>query len=477
MIKKNSDRRRFLTGPLLIIFIFSLFLFAVSVVSVSAAGSGGSGQASASASGADSSLPAAAVSPAPFLDLMQAYKLALRHDPGFKAALYGKKASEDLGWEGLAFLLPRLNFSANLSRYDFVNPPPYYLSYDARMEQIDLTQPVISIKRLFEYHQYKTRASIGGAKFKSQKERLVMKVAEAYLDVLASQDYLKALKSQKRAVRRELKQAKKLYAAGAGTVTDVYDARAKYYSVLSHIVGAKSGLETNYMKFKGIVGASGRNLAPLRRRIPLSPPRPLSAGYWIKVAANRNPDLEYYRYEEDYYKEDARKSISSHFPSLDFTAGYSATNTQQYIQTPPLRYYNIGFQLNIPIFNGGYNYAKTSESENLARQAAQVYRKELYKNSREIKQSILDIKGSIIKIKMLELSLKSARISLKGNELGFQSGVKTSTDVLNAVEALYGARVKLLKAKYEYIISLLNLRLNAGVLSEYDLRGINKWLK
>ncbi len=411
------------------------------------------------------------------LNLIQAYKLAVKHDHAFKAALYGKRASDALGWEGLSVLLPHLNASGNVSRYDFIKPPPYYFSYTSRTEGVSLSQPIFSMKRFFEYSQYKTRASIGNAKFESQKQNLILTVAEVYLDVLAAQDFIKDLNSQKNAVHQELEQAKKLLSAGAGTKTDVYNARAKYYSVLSQIVGAKNGLENNYMKFKNVVGVSGKNLEPLKHSIPLSTPYPSNIKYWINIAKKHNPMLKYYKDNEGYYEDGVKKAISLHLPSVDFVAGYSATNTQEYIQTPPIKYYNVGFQINIPIFNGGYAFAKTAESENLVQRANQEYEKELHKNNRKVSQSFLGIKGDIVKIKMLKLALKSARFSLKGNKMGLAAGIKTMTDVLNSVQRLYDVRVKLLKAKYEYIISLLNLDFNAGVLSEYDLRKINKWLK
>lgn len=420
--------------------------------------------------------------PAPFklskpLNLIKAYEFALKRNHGYKASLYGKKASDDLAWEGLSVLLPRINVSFNYSRYDFVNPPPYYLSYDARNTSVSLTQPIFNMRRFFMYGQYKTRASIGNARFESQKQNLIITVAQAYLDVLTAQDYIKALKSQKKAVSSELKQAKKLYGAGAGTITDVYAARAKYYSVLSQLVGAKNNLKNAYAKFKNATGVSGRNLAPFKRNIPFFVPRPANVKYWVKVGASHNPMLKYYRDNRSYYQESERKNIAAHFPTVSFVAGYSATNTQEYIQTPPLNYYNIGFQISIPLFNGGYGYAKTFKDANLESRAQQKYLGELNKNGRKIRQSYSNIEGSIVKIKMLELALKSARISLKGNELGFKSGIATETDVLDAVQALYDAKVKLLKAKYEYALGILNFYFNVGVLSKYNLAKINGWLK
>ncbi len=412
-----------------------------------------------------------------YTGLLSAYNGALKRDHGYRAALYGKKASNDLAWEGFSVLLPHLNASANFSRYDFVNPPPYYLSYNARNEGVNLTQPIFSAKRFFEYEEYKTRSSIGVAQYRSEKQHLIIKVADAYFQVLMSRDYVKALNSQKKAVSSEVKQTKKLYKAGVSTITDVYAARAKYYSVLSQIVGAKNNLDNAYAKFKSVTGESGRNLKPLKSRIPFVVLRPANIKYWISLSVRRNPMLKYYRYNEDYYGEQEKISVSSHIPSLSFIAGYSATNTQEYIQTPAIRYYDVGFQLSIPIFNGGYGIASSFKSANLASQARQNFLKELGKNDRKVKQSYLAVKGDIIKIKMLELAFKSAQVSLKGNELGFKAGIRTTTDVLNAIDALYETKVKLLKAKYEYAVAVLGFYFNVGVLSKYQLIKINKWLK
>lgn len=419
---------------------------------------------------------AAPATPDRSIGLTAAFEAALKHSRRYKADVYGKKASDMLKWEGLSAVLPQLNASMNYLRYDFVNPPPYYLSYDSKNISLNFSQPVISFRRFLLYEQYKDRASIGEAQFKSKAQKLVLGVARAYLDVLSSREYLAALIAQKAAVRSEMLQSKKLYAAGAGTITDVYEARARYYSVLSKTVEARYGLKNSLRKFKNMTGITGASLKRFKKDMPLKVPRPASAAYWVKLGAKHNPDLEYYRKNRDYYKNGERKNLAANLPTLSFVAGYSATNSQEYIQTPPLRYFDIGFQVSMPIFQGGYGLAKTLKDSNLASQANQQYRAELDKNAREIKKAFEGIKGDIAKIKMLELSLESARVSLKGNRLGFKAGIRTVTDVLNAVQAYYDARVRLSRARYEYVLGTLNLYLNAGVLSGAELKKINGWL-
>jgi TolC family type I secretion outer membrane protein len=414
---------------------------------------------------------------APFpLNLVEAYKDALKYDRGYKAALYGKRASNALGWEGLSVLLPHVSAQVDVSRYDFLNPPPYYLSFTSTTKEINLSLPIFSLRRIFEYAQYKTRQAVGDMKYRSEKQDLLIRVAEAYLDVLAAQNYIGVLNSQKQTLKEELKQEEKLYKAGDGTITDVYDAKSKYYYVLSELIGAKNQLESAYIKFKDTVGVSGKNIEHFKKKMPLYVPFPHSVKYWMNIGIKHNPMLKYYKYSLNYQQEEVKKAISEHLPSVSFQAGYEDTNTQELIQTPALRDWNIGFQLNIPIFNGGYAFAKTAEASNKAMASKEEYEKEVYKNDRKISQSYLGIKGDIVKIKMLELAVKSAHISLKGNRLGFKSGIKTMTDVLNAVQRLYNARVKLLKAKYGYVMNLLGLYFNAGILSKYELAKINRWL-
>ena len=47
------------------------------------------------------------------------------------------------------------------------------------------------------------------------------------------------------------------------------------------------------------------------------------------------------------------------------------------------------------------------------------------------------------------------------------------SDVLDATQRLYNAKSSLATARYQYILSWLNLRYTAGILTEADITSIN----
>ncbi len=411
------------------------------------------------------------------LNLIGAYKHALKYDHGYKAAFYAKKASGIYGAEGLSLFLPQISASVGVSRYDFLSPPPLYFSFTSRTEGISLTQPIIDFKRYFEYAQYGAKQAMGSDEFSAARQDFITRVAEIYLDVLAAENYLKYLKVQKKAVHEQYKQAKELFKAGSGTKTDVYEALARYYSVESDIVEAKNSLKNASAKFKGVVGLSAKGIDAFKKGADFLIPVREKLGYWIGLAEKNNPDLKYYENNSIYRGEAVKKDWSMNLPTLAFTAGYSTTNTQEVVQTPALRYYTVGFQLSVPIFDGGYSVEKSIKSENISEETNQELERERGKIIRKLTASYLRLKGYTARINMLKLAVKSAGIVLKADRLGFASGTNTMSDVLSAMQKLYDMKTKLLKAQYEYLMVFLALKSGAGVLSASDLYRINKLLE
>ncbi|GHY50080.1 outer membrane protein TolC [Vibrio cholerae] len=71
----------------------------------------------------------------------------------------------------------------------------------------------------------------------------------------------------------------------------------------------------------------------------------------------------------------------------------------------------------------------------------------------------------------------SAKSALEATEAGFDVGTRTIVDVLDATRRLYDANKNLSNARYDYILSVLQLRQAIGTLSEQDVMDVNAGLK
>ena len=74
-------------------------------------------------------------------------------------------------------------------------------------------------------------------------------------------------------------------------------------------------------------------------------------------------------------------------------------------------------------------------------------------------------------------AITSSRASLEATRNGYEAGTRTILDVLNAQETYYSALANYAQARYDYVLHLLALRQNAGILDVNALAAINHWLR
>ncbi|MDX1268143.1 MAG: TolC family protein, partial [Oceanisphaera sp.] len=88
-----------------------------------------------------------------------------------------------------------------------------------------------------------------------------------------------------------------------------------------------------------------------------------------------------------------------------------------------------------------------------------------------------DVSAATGSVRAFEQFVISAQSALDATEAGYEVGTRTIVDVLNATRQLYDAKQNLSAARYNYILSQLQLKQAAGNLTEQDLMDINNGLK
>lgn len=410
------------------------------------------------------------------MDLKEAYARAKEQDSLFGSAFYEHEASRTLSKQGRSFLLPQIQASGTLTMYDFYDAPAHYLDYDSKTMGISLRQPIIDLRKFYEYEQYNIREGIGDVKFALAEQNLILRVAEAYFNGLAAGNLIELIDTEKKAVIEQLEQANKMFKAGVATLIDINDAEARYDSVLSQEIEAKNNLEIKLQALKRITGIEPDGLNLLKENIPLSVPEPASLDAWIKKAKENNPVLKYYLYQIDHQEAELNKNMAQHFLTLDLVAGYSNTNTNNLLQTDNISYKTVGIQVNMPIFSSGYASAKVTESKATLKQFKKDYENALSDVTQKLGEAFLGIRGSIARIDALLTAVRSTSASLHSNKMGLNAGIRTTVDVLNAQRELRDVRAKLLQARYDYLLNILKLKFYAGILAADDVFMINQWL-
>jgi outer membrane protein len=429
-------------------------------------------------------LIAMAFSPAVYAasDLLQVYQQALTSDATFQAARSTQVAGQEQLPQARALLLPSINLSGNVTLNDvdtqYHGPtifPSGVRKYTSKGYTVILDQPLYHAQNYAQYAQAKYGVEQVDARFSAAQQDLIIRVAQAYFDVLLAQYSVTLAQAQKESISEQLAQAKRNFEVGTSTITDTHDAQARYDLTVAQEIAIQNDLENKQNALEQIIGHRAGELVTVKGDVPLQMPVPTNIDAWVEKALAQNPDVKIAQAALEIAGEEVRRARGGHLPTLDLVATYgdnSQSGSLGYDQTAK----TVGVQLNLPIFAGGATSSKVREAvanQERARQELDGTRRRVTQQAR---QAYLGVTSGIAQVKALQQAVISNQSSLDSTKLGLEVGVRTSVDQLNARQQLFSARRDLAQALYSYILAQLRLGAAVGTLNETDVRKVNTWL-
>ncbi|HUW51143.1 MAG TPA: TolC family outer membrane protein [Sulfuricella sp.] len=421
-------------------------------------------------------LLAAIASPVYAVGLVEVYREAQQQDAAYASARAANEAGQEKLPQGRALLLPSINLSASTTKND-VDSPSSVRKYNSNGYNLSLNQPIYHKENFAQYAQSKSQVTQAEAQFAIARQDLIIRVAQAYFDVLLAQDNVSLAGAQKAAIGEQLEQAKRSFEVGTVTITDTHEAQARYDLITSQEIAAQNDLEIKRRALQLIIGKTPEHLDTLNDKLPLVLPEPNDMAKWVEQAEQQSPQIAVQRAAFEIARQEVEKNRAGHYPTLDLVAGYNQYANSSYLVSGTTTSQTIGLQLNLPIFQGGSVNSKVREAlanQEKARQDLELGNRQAALQTR---QSFLGVTSGIAQVKALEQALVSSQSSLDSTRLGQEVGVRTNVDVLNAQQQLYTAKRDLSQARYNYILSQLKLKSAVGILQDEDVEQVNRWLK
>jgi len=421
--------------------------------------------------------------------LHQIYQQALTGDPQIKQAKANRDAQFEAVSESRASLLPQITGSVSLGN-GATNLPHDDNGFEwgdhwGGTAGISLTQIIYSQGSWLSLSLSEKAASRSDAQLASAQQGLILRVANAYFDVLKATDNLSFVQAEKRAIERQLEQTKQRHEVGLTAFTDVHEAQAQFDSSTANEILAQNTLDNSLDAVTEITGLTHSSLDILNTKT-FSPalPMPATSQEWIKVAEENNLAILDQRLAVDIAKQSISLSKSGHMPTLAASAGlnhtYNQDPAQQLVATKQghghYQTASLGLTLSVPIYSGGATNSQVKQARYGYVASAQALEQEHRAMTRSIRTNFNNVRASIASIKAYAQAAKSADSALKSTEAGFEVGTRTIVDVLNSTRQVYSARKQLANARYGYILSVLSLKQTAGTLKEQDLMLISNGL-
>jgi outer membrane protein len=341
--------------------------------------------------------------------------------------------------------------------------------------------PLVRPQAIVAYRESHQQVAQSEAAVTLAEQDLIVRVANAYFDVLTAQESLAAADAEVKATEEQQALARRSFAKGVSSITDVDEATTHAESSRSQRLATQTDLEVKRAELEKITGITPAELAPLRPDAQILPPDPQDPGMWVAQAKENHPSVVAFVASVQVARLEVEKARLARLPTLDAVASYGRNyssgnniNPIDYATNAHIR--QAGVQLTLPILDGGGLHAQVGEArarQHRAEADLEGARRQAAVDARSAYEAVVN---GIAQIKALRAAIDASVNSVKGNLAGYKLGLRINSDVLEAERERYAAQRELAKARYDALLQGLKLKAATGTLGVADVRAVNEML-
>lgn len=434
--------------------------------------------------------------------LRDIYELALENDAQLKseeATYLARRETENLS---RSVLLPQVSTAYTYQNsdvdtdgqsviFDTTGPSDVQTSTNRDTDtdgySVSLSQSLFDLSAWFSFQSGKEVTKEAEATFASNQQNLIVRVVEAYLLVLRAQDNLSASQAQERAFERQLEQTQQRFEVGLIAITDVYEAQAaRDLSEVARIVD-ENNVSVALERLSVLTGQSQSNLNVLVDDFKILPPDPADRAAWVDFSLANNFELQAGRYRQEASRQNAKAFKMEHAPTVtgsyeysdyDVSGDFTSDPTNDFISQPDSSTENSTWlvSVNVPLYSGGAisaNRRKAAQEYNASREQLINLTRNTVTNTRSLHMTVL---SDVSRIAARRQSIISSRSSLDATQAGYEVGTRNVVDVLNAANTLFAAERDYANSRYDYVLNLMRLKEQAGLLSPQDVIRLDSFM-
>jgi protease secretion system outer membrane protein len=414
------------------------------------------------------------------LSLTAAYDASRVNDPTVQSAAHAYDASTHEEAIGRGGLYPQVSLTSRYGyggRTDGGSDTSYVNSNDYQANNVTLAaqQPLYDKGRWAAYQEGKARGQLGSQLFDVAGQTLYDRVAKGYFDVARAENEIKLIAQQKTAINGLVTQSKKLYQGGQGAITDIDEAQARLDLVDAQEAEAQARRVAALRALSGRASVAIEDIQSMREELPTGNPIPPERDlpYWTAIARDANPELAARLAAVKVAEAQADSQRAGHYPTLSLTTQLSRQETRQYQEQDPRQdSYYVGVQLDIPLYRGGAVRASVAKAEAQVAGAQSDYDVQRQQLAEDIETDYLGVVAGFAKSKAMLRAVESNQRALTSTEKGFQGGVRSTVDILDAQQRVFQARRDLLNTKLDMLQSYVSLHTHTGQMNRAVLEQV-----
>jgi outer membrane protein len=422
--------------------------------------------------------------PARAQSVLDLYESARSYDASYQSAKSQFDATLAKAEQAVSGVLPTVGLAAGASlSAQSIDPdvgPRSDRNYSTLSATLQASHPLYRPANWITYAQGKKGIDQAQAQLLVADQDLIVRVSQAYFDVLASQDSLTFVLAQKAAVAEQLASAKRNFEVGTSTITDTREAQARFDLVIAQQLGAENDLRVKKIALDQLVGKTDARPQALALPINLPALTPADVNAWVMQSEDVHPSIRQAKTALEVALLETDKARAGNKPTLDLVASLGVIKNLDGSASAAVGSFvnsgSVGVAFNWPIFTGYLVQNRIKETlalEDKARNDLEGARRSVAQGTRTAYFGVDSLLGQVKALQAAEASSQSA---LDANKLGYQVGVRINIDVLNAQSQLFQTKRDLARARYDVLVNGLKLRQANGTLKAEDLQGVNALL-
>lgn len=422
--------------------------------------------------------------------LTELFLAAKSYDAAYLAAKAEADSTQYKAAQAYAQRLPFVGLKGTLARQHFDSNEPVNPALAAIQptNNFSITTTGISLQAKQSLYDRSISATISqadlaamaaDADMKAAEDDLLVRLTQAYFDVLAAKDVLSTALANKKGLSEQLASAKRNFEVGNATITDTREAQARFDLATAQEIAATNDVQVKGIALDQLVGQQNVKPRILITPAALPPLEPANAEDWVTQTSN-SPAVRKAEIGLRYAQLETTKARAGHLPTADLVGSLGKSkvtgNGAATARSSSGMSASLGLEVNVPIFAGFAVQNKVKETLTLEEKSQHDLDNAKRSVTLATRQIFFGLQSGMAQVKALEAAEASAKLALEATQLGYRVGVRVNKDVLDAQTAVSNTQKDLYKARYDVLVATIKLRQASGVLKPEDLDNLNRML-
>jgi len=407
------------------------------------------------------------------LGLVDIYNMAVNNDAKIAQAQAQFAADSQSIDSAKAALLPQIQADGS---YFITDSSIDTTDVTSRDLSITLNQSIYQHANWARYNQAKYSSDAALQVFKTAEQDLILRVSQAYFDVLLAQKTLELAKNKENADLTQFETAKASAELGLSSKVDVLQAKSSYDLSRSDTINSENGLD---VALESLAKISGKPLSILKStglKVMLAnvalPKMTLDAKALEAKAATDNLGVKTASAQLESASEEIEVQKSGHWPSVAFQARYTDTAYTDYESTAIFADSNktsVGVTVSMPLYSGGGTSSQVTAAKHKTIAAQQGLRDNQETAKLNVRTLVRNLQRGEKLISALREAVNSNNAFVESAEEGYKVGLKSMLEVLTARTNQSSANKNLIEAIHNQVINHLKVEQAIGDLTLEDL--------